>query len=128
MVGKRKVKNMDWREYASILILNLNSNGPQYGGFTPGRRLFGWSPKLPIGRLITRTLKIPYIQNDAPVIQAMEAYVEHMGDPNSICAKRFPRKIQFSFKYHCPISEKRTIINGPNRLLVSVGLKKTNSK
>ena len=38
-----------WREFPAMAALHLNSQVQQFGGFTPGRRVFGGAPKLPIG-------------------------------------------------------------------------------
>ena len=35
--------------FSAMAALQLNSQGQQYGGFTPGHRVFGRTQKLPIG-------------------------------------------------------------------------------
>ena len=52
ILDKRKIKKIetvDRKEYASMCIPRMNSQVPQYDGFTPGQRDFGRSPKLQIG-------------------------------------------------------------------------------
>ena len=51
VVGERKPKNLsnrEWKEFSAMATMHLNSQVQQYGGFTPGGRVFGRTPKLPI--------------------------------------------------------------------------------
>ena len=52
VIGNRKsncLSNKQWREFSAMAALHLNSQVRQYDGFTPGQRVFGRTPKLPIG-------------------------------------------------------------------------------
>ena len=52
MVGNRNPNistPTQWREFSAMDVLRLNSKVQQYGGFTLGQRVFGRTPKLPIG-------------------------------------------------------------------------------
>ena len=52
IIGNRKsncLSNKEWGEFSDMAALHLNSQVQQYDGFTPGQRLFGRTPKLPIG-------------------------------------------------------------------------------
>ena len=43
------MSHKDWEEFSAMDSLHLNSQAHQYDGFTPGKRVFGRTPKLPIG-------------------------------------------------------------------------------
>ena len=63
VIGGIKPKNLsnnERKEFASMAMMHLNSKVRQYDGFTPGRRVFGGTPKLRIGGggSITRFSKI----------------------------------------------------------------------
>ena len=47
--GPNNLTNKEWKEFEAMPAMRLNSQGRQYGGFTPGRKGFGRTPKLPIG-------------------------------------------------------------------------------
>ena len=52
VIGNRKsncLPNKEWVEFPDMASLHLNSQVQQYDGFTPGHRVFGRTPKLPIG-------------------------------------------------------------------------------
>ena len=54
IIGNRKINfstPKQWREFSAMTSLRLNSQVQQYDGFTPGKRVFGGAPKLPIGTL-----------------------------------------------------------------------------
>ena len=40
---------MDWQEYDALSMLHLCPQSQQYDGFTPGQRVPGRTPKMPIG-------------------------------------------------------------------------------
>ena len=44
-IKRNKLENEVWLRYASMVILHMNSQALQYGGFTHGRRVSGWAPK-----------------------------------------------------------------------------------
>ena len=54
----KEITTVDWQEYASMCIMRLNSHVHQYDGYTLGRRVFGRSPRLPIGAVGIRTLEV----------------------------------------------------------------------
>ena len=37
------------QEYDALIMVHLNPRAQQYGGFTPGRRVFGRTPQMQIG-------------------------------------------------------------------------------
>ena len=45
----RQTKPVDWQEYASLSMLHLDPQSLQYDGFTPGERVSGRTPRVPIG-------------------------------------------------------------------------------
>ena len=45
----KKIETGDWAEYDAMCLRRLNVQVQQYDGFTPGRRVFGRAPKLPVG-------------------------------------------------------------------------------
>ena len=48
VVGNKKpnsLSNKEWEEYAAMTMARLNSQVRQFGGFAPGKRVFGWTPK-----------------------------------------------------------------------------------
>ena len=45
----KQIKSVDWRAYAALTMLNLNSHAQQYDGFTTDRRVFGRTPEMPTG-------------------------------------------------------------------------------
>ena len=47
----KKLNNKEWKEFSPMTMMHLNSQVRQYGGFTPGQRVFGRTPKLPIGTI-----------------------------------------------------------------------------
>ena len=52
IIGNRKsnfLPSKDRKEFSAMAALHLNSQVQQYDGFTPGQRVFGRTPKLPIG-------------------------------------------------------------------------------
>ena len=54
MVGNKKPKNSsnkEWEEFAEMTMVRLNSQVQQFGGFNSGRRVFGRTPKMPIGTI-----------------------------------------------------------------------------
>ena len=57
---RKKVENKDRGEYSAMCMLHLNDRSDQYGGFTPVQRVSGRTPKLSIGAVDARILKIAY--------------------------------------------------------------------
>ena len=52
VIGNRKPSSLvrrEWGEFAAMTTMRLNSQVRQFGGFAPGRRVFGRTPKMPIG-------------------------------------------------------------------------------
>ena len=47
--NRKKIEHVDWKGYASMCRIRMNSLVRQYDGFTPGRRVYGGTPKLPMG-------------------------------------------------------------------------------
>ena len=47
----KKLNSKEWKEFASMTMMRLISQVQQYEGFTPGRSVFGRTPKLPIGAI-----------------------------------------------------------------------------
>ena len=45
----KKLSNKEWKEFAPMTMMRLNSQVQQYDGLTPGESVFGGTPKLPIG-------------------------------------------------------------------------------
>ena len=51
-VGNRKPNSLsskEWEGFAEMATMRLNSQVRQFGGFKPGQRVFGRTPKIPIG-------------------------------------------------------------------------------
>ena len=44
-----QIRPVDWKEYDASGMQHLNAQLQQYDGFAPGRRVFGRTPKMPIG-------------------------------------------------------------------------------
>ena len=52
LVGNRKPHSLgrkEWKEFSAMAMMRLNSQVRQFGGFAPGRRVFGMAPEMPIG-------------------------------------------------------------------------------
>merc|ERR1712112_176904 len=52
IIGNRKsncLSHKEWKDFSAMTALHLNSQVQLYDGFTPGKRVFGRTPKLPIG-------------------------------------------------------------------------------
>ena len=50
-IGNKKpnsLSNKEWAEFESVPMMRLNSQVRQFGGFAPGRRVSGRTPKMPI--------------------------------------------------------------------------------
>ena len=50
-IGNKKpwnLSNKEWKEFAAMTTMRLNAQVPQFGGFAPGRRVSGRTPKMPI--------------------------------------------------------------------------------
>ena len=51
MVGNKNPNNLsnkEWEEFAAMTTMRINSQVRQFGGFAPGKRVFGRTPKMPI--------------------------------------------------------------------------------
>ena len=57
-------------------MLRLSSKVPKYDGFTPGRRVFGRSPKLPIGAAGGPHFRDFTTLSDSPLTQTRVALVQ----------------------------------------------------
>ena len=62
------METVDWKDYAAMRTIRLDSK-LQYGDFTPGHRVFGRAPKLPIGAVAGPHFRDFTNTNDAPVTQ-----------------------------------------------------------
>ena len=52
VVGNRKpssLRSKERKEFAATTTMRLNSHAQQFGGAAPGRRVFGTTPRMPIG-------------------------------------------------------------------------------
>ena len=45
----KQIRPVDWEVYSALITLRVNSQVPKYDGFTPRRRVFGRTPKMPLG-------------------------------------------------------------------------------
>ena len=45
------MRNKEWGEFAATTTMRLNSQVQQFGGFAPGKRVPGRTPKMPIGEI-----------------------------------------------------------------------------
>ena len=62
----KKTKPVDLEEYASLSMLHLDSKVHRYDGFTPGQRVFGRAPKMPIGTVGNPNFSDFTNRNDCP--------------------------------------------------------------
>ena len=69
IVGNRKTNCLarkEWEESTSMKMMHLNSNVQQLDGFAPGKRVFGRTPKIPIGASGGPHFRISRIQRSRP--------------------------------------------------------------
>ena len=62
-----------------MCMIRLDSEARQYGGFAPARRVFGRSPKLPIGYVDNPHFKDFTYRNDPPCNKDAECVIKTDG-------------------------------------------------
>ena len=106
---KRKMVDIkDRQEYTASRTMRLNSEILQYAGITPGQRVFGGSPKLPIGAVDNPTFKDCVATNETPVVQTHRALVNFRGVRKRLY-REIPMEILFGLKHQFQRTEKRAI-------------------
>ena len=55
-------RRIEWKESAAMTMMRINSQARQFGGFKPGRRVSGRTPKMPIATEILRISRTSRIQ------------------------------------------------------------------
>ena len=83
----KQIKSVDWRAYAALTMLNLNSHAQQYDGFTTDRRVFGRTPEMPIGTVDNPSWVDFTNHTNHTVTQTHQALLKLMGGPQILCAK-----------------------------------------
>ena len=73
-----------------MCILHLDSQSRQYGGFPSWGRVFGRTPKLPIGAVSNPNFNDFMYQNEPQAVQTQNASVRLM-PVQSVVTKRFPK-------------------------------------
>ena len=68
----KQISPVDWQVYASLSLLLLNPHLQQYGRFTPGRRVFGRAPKMPIAAVGGPNFCDFTNRNDPPATQTRQ--------------------------------------------------------
>ena len=61
VIGNKKPNSLsrkEGKEFAAMTTMRLNSQVRQFGGFAPGKRVFGRTPRMPIG-----TIGNPYFED-----------------------------------------------------------------
>ena len=54
VIGNKKPNSpsrKEWGEFSAMTMMRLNAQVRQFGGFAPGQRVFGRTPKIPIGAI-----------------------------------------------------------------------------
>ena len=76
VVGERKPKklsNTELKEFSSMTMMHMYSQVQHYDGFTPGQRVFGRTPKLPIG-----TIDNPFFEDFMNPVDAPAAKTQNL--------------------------------------------------
>ena len=68
----RKQTSKDWEELASMCMAHFKSKAREYGGLTPGHRVVGRSPKMPIATAGSPHVKDFTPQNESHVTKARD--------------------------------------------------------
>ena len=71
-----EIETVDWQERASMCLPRLSPHVEQYGGFTPAKRAFERTTKLPNGALANPHFSDLMNQNESPVKQTSDANVK----------------------------------------------------
>ena len=76
MVGNKKPNSSVRKErmaLAAMTTMRLNSKVRRFGGFTPGRKVFGWTPEMPIGAVGS-----PHFEDFMSPVEAPNTKTHHL--------------------------------------------------
>ena len=115
----KQIRPVDWQKYDALRMLHLNPQSRQYDGFTPRRRVFGRTPKLPTGAAGNPNSCDFTNPEDSPSKQTLRALAKLRERIKIPFRKRFSRETQFNLKSSRSGHGKRRILLMANSLFLS---------